>query len=137
MPVSRSTTILDDPPVDHSITLLVGHLSREPERRVLPSGTTVLAFEVSTRPLEGPVESVPVAWFDPPARLAFGAGDRVVVLGRTKRRFFRATGTTQSRTEVVADRVVPTRHGARAAALLALALERMAAAHLDDERSGS
>ncbi len=77
--VPRSSPVLDDQPADHSITLLIGHLSREPERRVLPSGTTVLALEVSTRPLDGPVESVPVAWFDPPDRLPFGAGDRITV----------------------------------------------------------
>jgi single-stranded DNA-binding protein len=133
--VSRLSPVPDDQPPDHSITLLVGHLSRDPERRVLPSGSTVLAFEVSTRPREGPVESVPVAWLDPPDRATFVGGDQVVVLGRTKRRFFRATGATQSRTEVVADRVVLARHQSRASSLLGQALERVAAAAGEDAPS--
>jgi single-strand DNA-binding protein len=33
----------------------------------------------------------------------------VIVVGTVRRRFFRAGGATQSRTEVVADRIVPTR----------------------------
>jgi single-strand DNA-binding protein len=34
------------------------------------------------------------------------AGDEVVVVGTVRRRFFRAGGATQSRTEVLADKVV-------------------------------
>jgi single-strand DNA-binding protein len=37
-------------------------------------------------------------------------------VGRVRRRFFRAGGTTQSRTEVVADSVVPARQAKRARA---------------------
>ena len=38
----------------------------------------------------------------------------MVVTGRVRRRFFRAGGSTQSRTEVVADVVVPTRQRKKA-----------------------
>lgn len=135
--MSRTPAVDEEPSADHSITLLIGRLSRDPERRQLPSGTVVLALEVSTRPRQGSVESVPVAWMDPPARLSLSAGDRVVVLGRTKRRFFRATGMTQSRTEVVADRVVPVRQASRAATLLEVAIERVVEAGSLVDGSGS
>jgi single-strand DNA-binding protein len=47
-----------------------------------------------------------VSWFDPPAEAGFEAGDEVVVVGAVRRRFFRAGGATQSRTEVVASAVL-------------------------------
>jgi hypothetical protein len=47
-----------------------------------------------------------------------GVDEQVVVVGRVRRRFFRTTAGTQSRTEIVADTVVPTRHAKRAHAAL-------------------
>ena len=47
------------------------------------------------------------------------AGDEVVVVGRARRRFFRAGGATASRTEVVAAQVCPVRAPARVRAALA------------------
>lgn len=101
-----------------NVAVLRGSLSRDPELRVLPSGTQIVTCEVTVRDTV-PAESVPVAWADPPAssdRLA--AGDEVVVLGRVRRRFFRAGGATASRTEVVAERVVPARQARRARSLV-------------------
>ena len=50
---------------------------------------------------------MPVAWLDPPTGgVPAGPGDELVVVGSVRRRFFRSGGTTQSRTEVVAERVV-------------------------------
>lgn len=74
----------------------------------------------------GPAEHAPVVWFAPPA----GATDlepdtEVVVVGRVRRRFFRAAGSTQSRTEVVADKVIPAR---RAKAAERLVLDALAEA---------
>jgi single-strand DNA-binding protein len=101
-------------------------LSRDPEHRQLPSGDRLAALEVTVRPdaAEGAArpkaESVPVAWFDPPRAVArLAAGDDVVVVGRVRRRFYRAGGATVSRTEVVADRVVPARSAAKVATALA------------------
>ena len=99
-----------------NITVLQGRLSRPPERRELPSGDVLVAYEV-TVPAEGDrrAESVPVVWPDAP-----GSADDlepetdVVVIGRVRRRFFRAGGSTQSRTEVVADQVVPARQAKKA-----------------------
>ena len=97
------------PPAGTNLVVLRGVLSRDPEVRELPSGDALVAYDVTVRP-EAPAgeapraESVPVAWFDPPAAAtAMAAGDEVVVVGRVRRRFFRAGGATASRTEVVAD----------------------------------
>jgi single-strand DNA-binding protein len=73
-------------------------------------------------------ESVPVAWFDPPAAASgLVAGDEVVVVGRVRRRFFRAGGATASRTEVVAAKVVPARSAAKVRAALAPVLAALEA----------
>jgi single-strand DNA-binding protein len=114
-----------------NVVILLGTLSRPPVARDLPSGDHLVAFEVTTRPPEGPALSVPVAWFDAPARaLGLPAGAEVVVTGRVRRRFFRAGGATVSRTEVVADVVLPAAQRAkvRRAVEAALAPTRDAAA---------
>lgn len=90
-----------------NVSILRGRLSRDPEERTLASGTRLLSLAVTIPLADRPDESVPVAWFDPPERAArFRAGHDVLVIGRTKRRFFRANGATASRTEVVADVVL-------------------------------
>jgi single-strand DNA-binding protein len=99
-----------------NIVVLQGTLSRPPEIRSTPSGD-VISYEVTTRPDDGPAVSAPVAWFEPP-KAAYGLeqGDAVTVVGRVRRRFFRSGGSTQSRTEVVADLVVSARRKAQIAA---------------------
>ena len=90
-----------------NIVILRGTLSRDPSQRVLPSGDRLTSFEVTIRPETGPAESVPVVMVDAPrsaTKLAGGAG--VVVAGRVRRRFFRTSAGTGSRTEVVASHVV-------------------------------
>ncbi|HEY9557733.1 MAG TPA: single-stranded DNA-binding protein [Acidimicrobiales bacterium] len=112
------------PAAGTNLSILVGTLTRAPEARTLPSGDTVLALELSVRPEGGPAESVPVAWFDaPPAALEWPSGHELLVVGRVRRRFFRAGGATQSRTEVVASTVVPTRRASAADKALRAALE--------------
>ena len=81
-------------------------MSRAPRRRELPSGSVLVELDVTAR-CECGASSVPVVWFDPGARAdSLRAGDAVLVVGQVRRRFFRAGTTTQSRTEVVAQRVV-------------------------------
>ena len=111
-----------------NVVVLNGRLTRPPEERVLPSGDRVVSLEMSVaRPGER-ADSVPVAWPDPPASaLSLDAGDVLVVVGRVRRRFFRAGGGTGSRTEVVADAVVPARQGKRVAAALAAAVAQIGA----------
>ncbi len=76
-----------------NLCLIRGECSSEPELRVLASGTRLAAFSVRVRSGDGPATSVPVAVWDPPARVeALAAGTEVVVVGRVVRRFFRAAG---------------------------------------------
>ena len=118
------------PPPGTNLVVLRGALSREPEVRALPSGSTLVAYELTVR-AEGPdaarAESVPVCWFDPPAAATgFAEGADVVVVGRVRRRFFRAGGATASRTEVVADRVLSARSTARCREAVCRALAQLA-----------
>ena len=96
---------------EHNLVVLRGTLSSEPRTRELPSGSVLSQFDITTRDAGG-TQSVPVAWFDPPSSGAdWEAGAELIVLGSVRRRFFRAGGTTQSRTEVVAEKVVAARRG--------------------------
>jgi single-strand DNA-binding protein len=94
---------------EHNLAVLRGTVAGDTRARDLPSGSTLIQLDLTTRDDSG-TYSVPVAWFDPPAAAAdLAAGMEVIVVGTVRRRFFRAGGATQSRTEVVADRIVPTR----------------------------
>lgn len=96
-----------------NLSIIAGALSRPPELRHLPSGDQVLTLEVTVRPEGAAAESVPVAWHSPTSSaLDWSSGEEVVVVGRVRRRFFRAGGATQSRTELVAQAVVPARRRA-------------------------
>jgi len=114
-----------------NVVALVGRLARPAEERVLPSGDRLVAYEVTVLREGERAETVPVVWFEAPASaVAHEVDDELVVVGRVRRRFFRpAGGSTQSRTEVVADAVLPARHRKRArAALEALGEEVLEAA---------
>ena len=94
-----------------NVVVLRGTLVAELRWRELPSGQLLGQFDVTTRDDSG-TQTVPVAWFDPPAAAdELAAGSELVVVGSVRRRFFRAGGTTQSRTEVVATKVLPARRG--------------------------
>jgi single-strand DNA-binding protein len=111
-----------------NIVFLRGRLSSPAQQRVLDSGTVIVNYEVTVARDDGPADSVPVMWPDPPdAAAAAGRhrGAEVVVVGRVRRRFFRVGGATQSRTEVVADTVVPARQAKKAATLLARRVEEV------------
>ena len=89
---------------DHlNVAVVRGTITSTPRQRTLPSGDTVTNIEVTTR-IEAGACSLPVVVHDgaPPLE----ACDEVVVVGRVVRRFFRAGGVTQSRTELVATRVL-------------------------------
>ncbi|MGH9056804.1 MAG: hypothetical protein ACRDYY_13245 [Acidimicrobiales bacterium] len=103
-----------------NLVVLDGVLARPAQDVELPSGSRLLSLEVTVRRDDGPAEPVPVAWFDAPAwATALDAADPVVVVGRVRRRFFRAGGMTQSRTEVVASRVVRATAARRVKSVLA------------------
>lgn len=112
-----------------NVVVLIGRLARPAETRQLPSGDRLVAYEVTVERPGERAETVPVVWVNAPA----SAGDhdvdeRMLVVGRVRRRFFRAGGGTQSRTEVVAEAVVNAKHGKRAAAALQRAQSLLAEA---------
>lgn len=94
---------------DLNIVIVRGRLGSDPDLRTLPSGGVVAQFDLITQ--HG---TAPVAWHDPAGATTklMNAGLIIVVIGRVHRRFFRSGGRTQSRTEVVADRVIPARRAA-------------------------
>lgn len=96
-----------------NVTVVTGHLSRPPELKTLPSGAVLVAFDVTVARPGQRAESVPVVWPEAQgASCTWPAGEAVLAVGRVRRRFFRAGGATQSRTEVVAEVVVPLRRAA-------------------------
>jgi single-strand DNA-binding protein len=122
-----------------NVVVVAGRLSRPAEQRVLPSGERLVAVQVTVDRTGDRAETVPVVWFDAPASAAtLDLEEAVVVVGRVRRRFFRAGGSTQSRTEVVADVVVPTRRVKSAKTALAAATSRLDAAadQLDEATRG-
>ena len=87
----------------NNLVLLRGTLTNEPLVRALASGDTVTHVELSTE-VDGRSVTVPVSV--PERTVTVGAGDTVVAVGYVRRRFFRAGGVTQSRTEVVAGELI-------------------------------
>ena len=114
--------------------ILRGHLSSAPQARELASGAVLWSLEITTPTDEG-AWSVPVAWFDPPAVPTFAVGDEVVVCGGVRRRFFRTSAGTQSRTEVVATEVVGANAKRKVQRVVARAAERLGAAADGEVRS--
>jgi len=111
------------PPVN--LAVLQGTLSKTPEPRLLADGRTIWELDVSVRPAEGPATTVPVSWAGSPSGLdpsRWAPGEELMVIGSVRRRFYRLGGATVSRTDVLAERVVPVRQRKRAAALVADAL---------------
>jgi single-strand DNA-binding protein len=105
-----------------NLVVLAGVLAKPAQYRELPSGSNLLTLEVTVPREDAPAEPVPVAWFDAPAWAAsLDGGSPVVVIGRVRRRFFRSGGATQSRTEVVAERVLRSTEVKRAQAAMAAA----------------
>lgn len=109
-----------------NVVALQGVLSSAPETRTLKTGDRLVSYEVTIRTPGRPTETAPVVWLDPPARAAdLAAGTEVVVTGRVHRRFFRSGGATASRTEVVADSVIPARQRKRVAGALDVVVARL------------
>jgi len=109
-----------------NIVILQGTLSRPAQQRLLDSGDRLVAYDVTVRKEGERADSVPVVWFGAPASAGeLDVDTEVVVTGRVRRRFFRAGGATQSRTEVVADAVVPTRQRKKARAAIDLTIDEL------------
>ena len=107
-----------------NLVLITGHVITAPSVRSLPSGSVVWSFDLAT-PTDDGTASVPLAWLDPPDGTHLAPGDELVVLGSARRRFFRASGATQSRTEVVVESVARANDRRRAGKLLERAVARL------------
>ena len=103
----RSDVTVPDPIPNLNLCLVRGECSAVPELRTLASGSRLAVLSVRVRTPGAAATSVPVAVWDPPARVEdLAAGTEVVVLGRVVRRFFRAaSGGPGSRVEVQAELV--------------------------------
>ncbi len=113
-----------------NLAVLLGTLSKTPEPRLLADGSTVWELDLSIRQEGHPTATVPVSWATPPSGVepgSWSSGDELLVVGAVRRRFYRAGGATVSRTDVLADAVVPARQRKRAATVLADALEVLSA----------
>jgi single-strand DNA-binding protein len=88
-----------------NLAIVRGEVSSPPDVRVLPSEAVLVQLQVTTR-LETETLSTPVAVWNPPAWVEeLEPGTEIVVIGRVRRRFFRAGGATASRVELEADMV--------------------------------
>ncbi len=91
-----------------NMAVVIGNLAKPVEVRNLASGVSIANFDLVVPQIDGTPDTVPVALFEPPDETSqWPAGEVLVVVGRVRRRFFRAGPSTQSRTEVVAENVVP------------------------------
>ena len=108
----------------NNLVVIRGVVSSEPRIRDLPSGSVVTQLDVTTRS-ESLTASVPIAVHDHVVDAA--EGDEVVVTGHISRRFFRAGGVTQSRTELVAGDVVRVRRRRTVERALATAVDLLQA----------
>jgi single-strand DNA-binding protein len=99
-----------------NVAIVRGRLSSPAEVRVLPSDQVLVQLQVTTR-VDGEAQSVPVSVLDPASWVeTLDTGDDVVVVGKVRRRFFRAGGATASRVELHADLVGRARDRRRAQA---------------------
>jgi len=106
-----------------NLAVLRGHLSRAPEEVVLASGDLLVRYEVTVPRNDERADTVPVVAVSPPAHArGLEPGTEVVVVGRTRRRFWSAGGATRSQVEVLATEVVPARRKAGRTRALARAL---------------
>ena len=110
-----------------NVVVVKGVLARPSQLVELPSGTRLLALEVTVRRPDGPAETIPVSWLGAPAwGEDLDVGESVVVAGRVRRRFFRSGGSTQSRTEVAAASIARSSSLDKVAALVAEAMDSLA-----------
>jgi single-strand DNA-binding protein len=112
MPATEA--IVPTPPT-LNLAVVCGHLSRAPEEVALASGDVLVRYEVTVPQADQRADTVPVVAVSPPAHARdLEPGTQVVVVGRTRRRFWSAGGATRSQVEVLATTVVAARRRAGA-----------------------
>jgi hypothetical protein len=107
-----------------NIVVLVGEVTSPPVSRELPSGAVVSSFDIATVTSTGRV-SVPVS-LEGETEIAV-VGAEVCVVGIVRRRFFRSGASVASRTEVVAQSVIPMRRRAQVRKAVGVATENLLA----------
>jgi single-strand DNA-binding protein len=109
-----------------NVVVLIGRLARPATSRQLPSGDSLVDYQLTVPRPGQRAETVPVVWEAPPPSAAeYDTDAELVVVGRVRRRFFRTAARTESRTEVVAEAVVPMRQVKRVRAALGAAQARI------------
>ena len=88
-----------------NLAIVQGELTSAPRERTLASGDTLISYEIRSVDADDSKLTVPVSWVSPSRPPAVDIGDEVVAVGVVRRRFFRAGGATQSRTEIAASLV--------------------------------
>lgn len=126
---TTTTTATSTATAAKNLAILIGTIAGRPERRALAGGAA-WQFDVATVVEDDGVGrrmSVPVNWVSPTDQEASALveGVEVLVIGTVRRRFFRVGGQTQSRTEVVPERVIPTRRRATVRSALAAVAEQV------------
>lgn len=90
------------------MVVVIGKLAKPLQVRSLPSGLRLACFDLQVARSDEAADTVPVALFDSGDEMPdWPTGQALLAVGRVRRRFFRVGGNTQSRTEVVAERVLP------------------------------
>ena len=105
-----------------NLVILVGEVTSPVVGRTLASGDTASTFDIATVTEVGRV-SVPVSVIGECDIATVGA--ELCVVGYVRRRFFRSSSGVTSRTEVVAESVVPMRRRVQARKIAARALENL------------
>lgn len=91
-----------------NMVIVIGKLAKPLQIRALPSGVSLASFDLFVPRADQSADTVPVALFDASEQAAYWqSGQELLAIGRVRRRFFRIGGSTQSRTEVVAQLVLP------------------------------
>ena len=92
-----------------NLTIIRGVLSRPTEAVPLAGGSVLVRYEITvpTADPDGRAVTVPATAVDPHLNVReLDGGTELLIIGRTRRRFWSAAGATRSQVDVLADTVV-------------------------------